>query len=242
MPFLKETSQWTQILSRRDSPTSSLVRLAAISIRCTLDKIEGDIRALRHSTLKTNLIAIHEQLIFWAFGDNSAANKGYIGEEYTSYWAWRVAEFLDCRTYRIFFSDRQFVTSELLPDLVSVASITIPRRTAISRRAMSEEDRYLEGSVTTPEHPLEVESKSYMIFMRDNIEEDPLRFWSKNQARFPILAAVARRVLSIPATLASTERLFSASGRVCTFDRSSLKPATVDILSTLHVWGKSEED
>jgi hypothetical protein len=30
--------------------------------------------------------------------------------------------------------------------------------------------------------------------------------------------------------------LFSASGRVCTFDRANLKPANVDILTTLHVW------
>ena len=64
------------------------------------------------------------------------------------------------------------------------------------------------------------------------------------QLQFPILALVARRVLAVPATSASTERLFSASGRVCTFDRASLKPANVDILSTLHVWEKSslEED
>ena len=40
----------------------------------------------------------------------------------------------------------------------------------------------------------------------------------------------------MPATSASTERLFSTSGRVCTFDRASLKPANVDIITTLHVW------
>ena len=53
---------------------------------------------------------------------------------------------------------------------------------------------------------------------------------------FPILAPVARRVLAVPATSLSTERLFSASSRDCTFDRANLKPANIDILTTLHVW------
>ena len=38
--------------------------------------------------------------------------------------------------------------------------------------------------------------------------------------------------------------MFSAGGRVCTFDRASMKPRNVDILTTLHVWERSalEED
>ena len=67
---------------------------------------------------------------------------------------------------------------------------------------------------------------------------------SRYQQQFPILALVARRVLAVPATSASTERLFSAGGRVCTFDRARMKPRNVDILTTLHVWERSalEED
>jgi hypothetical protein len=45
-------------------------------------------------------------------------------------------------------------------------------------------------------------------------------------------------VLAVPATSASTEQLLSASGRVCTFDRARLKPANVDMLTTIHVWEK----
>ena len=80
--------------------------------------------------------------------------------------------------------------------------------------------------------------------MKDCNNTDPLDFWTKNQLQFPILALVARRVLAVPATSASTERLFSASGRVCTFDRAGLKPENFDILSTLYVWERSsiEED
>jgi hypothetical protein len=109
---------------------------------------------------------------------------------------------------------------------------------------MTEEDKYLGGVVQQTDTPLVCECRSFLLHMKDCNNTDPLDFWTKNQLQFPILALVARRVLAVPATSASTERLFSASGRVCTFDRASLKPANVDILSTLHVWEKSslEED
>ena len=84
--------------------------------------------------------------------------------------------------------------------------------------------------------PLVQECKSFIPHIVSSNGIDPLEFWTKSQAMFPILAPVARRVLAVPVTSASTERLFSASGRVCTFDRASLKPANVDILTTLHVW------
>jgi hypothetical protein len=72
--------------------------------------------------------------------------------------------------------------------------------------------------------------------MREYVDIDTMEFWSKNQTQFPILAPVARHVLASPATSASMEHLFSAGGRVCTFDRASLTPANVDILTSIHVW------
>ena len=57
---------------------------------------------------------------------------------------------------------------------------------------------------------------------------EPLDFRTKNQLKFPTLALVARRVVT------------SASGRVCSFDRASLKSASVDTLSALHAsWKKT---
>ena len=44
-----------------------------------------------------------------------------------------------------------------------------------------------------------------------------LEFWANEMlVSFPILAGIAARVLSIPATSASVEQLFSVSGRVVT--------------------------
>ena len=50
-----ETSQWTQVLSRRDSPTSSLVRVAVQSIKRSLEKIKVDVDLLGAGGMKTAL-------------------------------------------------------------------------------------------------------------------------------------------------------------------------------------------
>ena len=77
LPFLVETAQWTQILSRRDSPTSSLVRVAVQSIKRSLEKIKIDVDLLDAGVMKTALIEIHASLVFWAFGDGSPMNTVY---------------------------------------------------------------------------------------------------------------------------------------------------------------------
>ena len=55
LPLLVETSQWTQVLSRRDSPTSSLVRVAVQSIKRSLEKIKVDVDLLGAGGMKTAL-------------------------------------------------------------------------------------------------------------------------------------------------------------------------------------------
>jgi hypothetical protein len=43
---------------------------------------------------------------------------------------------------------------------------------------------------------------------------NPLEWWKGNEKQYPLLARVARKVLAIPATSASSERVFSAAGLV----------------------------
>ena len=109
---------------------------------------------------------------------------------------------------------------------------------------MTEEEKFLGGAAPQTDTPLVCECKLYLVHMKDCDNSDALDSWTKYQQQFSILTVVARRVLAVPATSASTERLFSAGGKVCTFDRARLKPANVDILTTLHVWEKTavEED
>ena len=47
------------------------------------------------------------------------------------------------------------------------------------------------------------------------------------QTMYPLLSGVAKKYLSITATSAPSERLFSRSGQIITPLRSSLKPETV---------------
>ena len=59
MPFIVQTSQWAQILSRRESPTISLVRASAKSIKRTLEKLDRDIKELSQEPDKTALTEVH---------------------------------------------------------------------------------------------------------------------------------------------------------------------------------------
>jgi hypothetical protein len=56
---------------------------------------------------------------------------------------------------------------------------------------------------------------------------DPCEFWKENQYRYPVLASVARDVLSIPATGAGVERLFNSARDICHYRRGSLKTSTI---------------
>jgi hypothetical protein len=64
----------------------------------------------------------------------------------------------------------------------------------------------------------------------DTIEISPLSFWRDNQHRFPAIAALARDILSIPATGAGVERLFNTIRDVCHYRRGRMKSETIQEL------------
>ena len=63
---------------------------------------------------------------------------------------------------------------------------------------------------------------------------DPLKWWKENESRFPHISGVARKFLSIPATSAPSERVFSAAGLTITKTRASLSPDHAAELIFLH--------
>ena len=63
---------------------------------------------------------------------------------------------------------------------------------------------------------------------------NPLDWWKLNACRFPNVAKLARAVLSIPATSAPSERVFSTAGRTITAERARMLPEHADDLVFLH--------
>ncbi|CAM4772748.1 unnamed protein product [Rotaria magnacalcarata] len=66
------------------------------------------------------------------------------------------------------------------------------------------------------------------------VKDNPLHFWSSELAsiKFPVLKCLARKLYSIPATSAGTERLFSYSGIILNNKRQRLSP---DQLDNIHI-------
>ena len=71
---------------------------------------------------------------------------------------------------------------------------------------------------------------------------DPLDFWTVYGQRFPILADIAVRVLSIPPSEAECERTFSITGRTHTKARNSLKGDNINQVVSLHQWLQMDDE
>ena len=64
-------------------------------------------------------------------------------------------------------------------------------------------------------------------------DNNPLRFWRKHSPEFPALAALAKQILSIPASSAPVERVFSQGGIIIRPHRSSMTCNTLSMLTFL---------
>ncbi|KAG5277570.1 hypothetical protein AALO_G00119130 [Alosa alosa] len=63
---------------------------------------------------------------------------------------------------------------------------------------------------------------------------DLLSWWKQHETTLPLLARLARMVFSVPASSSSSERAFSAAGRMIWERRTGLAPETVDAVLFLH--------
>lgn len=64
----------------------------------------------------------------------------------------------------------------------------------------------------------------------------PLEFWSQYHSQFPVLAAMARDILAVPATSASSERVFSKTRGFIPYQRNRLSPKKIAHLILLESW------
>ena len=84
----------------------------------------------------------------------------------------------------------------------------------------------------TPAGSSEVER--YVHELQISRNDDPLKWWRNNECRYPCLSSLAKRYLCIPATSASSERVFSTSGNIVTQKRSTLSSENLESLVFLN--------
>lgn len=65
-------------------------------------------------------------------------------------------------------------------------------------------------------------------------DDEALEFWRKNATNFPRLAAMAKVLLAIPATSASSESAFSVAGCLLRSRRASIAPHKVQKVLFIH--------
>ena len=84
----------------------------------------------------------------------------------------------------------------------------------------------------------EEELFAYLRVEEISFSKDLLSWWKEHADEFPRLARMARQYLSVPATSASVERLFSSVGLV----KSDLRGYLLDSTTTDLMWAKHNTD
>jgi hAT family C-terminal dimerisation region len=70
------------------------------------------------------------------------------------------------------------------------------------------------------------EIEKYMMIEEVDVNICPFKWWASQALNFPILSELAKKYLAIPATSASSERLFSDVKNVMTVRHTNLLPST----------------
>jgi hypothetical protein len=100
----------------------------------------------------------------------------------------------------------------------------------------SDDDLYISHSIYQ-----EPEWKRWLVEPRPGPATDILKYWAAKQYQYPIIAAIARDHLAIPATSAPSERVFSNGADILTKKRNRLSPETLRYLLCLRDWGHIPE-
>jgi len=251
-PYLKLCAQWTQILSSRTSVTISLVRLAVRSLRqWEISAREANDRLHIHGSV-TDRVTAQKMHVF--LDSLRARQDQYFGDSFYNAGIFIVAEFLDPRTIWAIEDVAAFdQCKRLLKRLAPVAATRVPpAATARNSRPINPGGSFMSTYVAplpagAPRlSPLDLEIKDFITFLQTEVTEkeamkfDPLEFFKIHEKRFPILAGIAVRVLSIPPSEAECERTFSITGRVHSKARNSLTGDHINQVVCLHQWLQME--
>ena len=82
---------------------------------------------------------------------------------------------------------------------------------------------------------MEEELDKYLAMPRPDPKElDTLMWWRNSSTSLPLLSKLARKLLCIPVTSASSERVFSVAGGIVTNQRHNLDPENMHMLVFCH--------
>lgn len=84
------------------------------------------------------------------------------------------------------------------------------------------------------EVPSSLDEEIRRIFNQKHNGEDALQFWKRNEKNYPRLASIAKVLLCIPATSASSESAFSVAGCLLRKRMASIAPHKVQKVLFIH--------
>ncbi|XP_076841981.1 E3 SUMO-protein ligase ZBED1-like [Brachyhypopomus gauderio] len=105
-----------------------------------------------------------------------------------------------------------------------------PPKKKITLAAFFRKSAPVASSPQTEVEKIETELATYLLTPEVDPDIDPLEWWKRHEPNFPRLGHLAKKYLSIQATSAPSERVFSVGGGIVTCHRASLKPELVDRL------------
>ena len=141
----------------------------------------------------------------------------------------RIASFLDPRSKQLTFETADIKT-KVHNYIKNILSNVTANESNASKPVASALDIIYRSRDINVSSEFDVYLETYQI----NHNSCPLAWWKTHQKRFPKLAELAKKYLSIPATSSSSERVFSAAGSIVNPKRSSLQPENVDLLVFLY--------
>lgn len=71
-----------------------------------------------------------------------------------------------------------------------------------------------------------------------DVDFDPLQWWENHASEYSKLSKLAKKILSVPASSAASERVFSVAGNIITEKRNRLGPKTVNNILFLNSYLK----
>ena len=98
-----------------------------------------------------------------------------------------------------------------------------------TRKSIANDQAYQDSLVERSSKRRRNDFDRYIEIPNDHRIDDSLSWWREHQEDYPHLAKMARDVLAVPASGCTIERVFSISGRLCTWQRNNFHPDTISL-------------